>query len=55
MDQLSQIDNIQQKRKYRLCGDKDATINHMSECSKHDWVGEGYLLRIVQVIDYTTK
>ena len=29
------IDNMQQNRKYRLCGDKDETINHIiSECSK---------------------
>ena len=43
------IDKTQQNSKYRLCGDRDETINHIiSECSKlaqkenkkrHDWVG----------------
>ena len=39
----------QQNTKYRLCGERDETINHISECSKlaqneyktrHDWVGK---------------
>ena len=44
------IDKMQQNSKYRLCGDRDQTINHIiSECSKlaqkeyktrHDWVGK---------------
>ena len=42
------IDKTQQNCKCRLCGDRDETINHISECSKlaqkkyktrHDWVG----------------
>ena len=43
------IDKMQQNSKYRLCGDRDETFNHIiSECSKlvkkeyktrHDWVG----------------
>ena len=45
----AKIDKSQQNRKCRLCGDKDETINHISECSKlaqkeykarHDWVGK---------------
>ena len=46
----TRIDKTQQNSKYRLCGDKDETINHIiSECSKlaqreyktrHDWVGK---------------
>ena len=43
----ARIDKVQQNSKCRLCGDKDETINHISECSKlvqkeyktrHDWV-----------------
>ena len=43
------IDKTQQNSKYRLCGDRDETINYISECgklvqreykSRHDWVGE---------------
>ena len=43
----SRIDKTQQNSKCRLCGDRDKTINHISECSKlaqkeckvkHDWV-----------------
>ena len=43
------IDKTQQNNKCRLCGDRDETINHISECSKlaqkeyktsHDWVGK---------------
>ena len=44
------IDNTQQNSKYKLCGDRDETNNHIiSECSKlaqkenktrHDWVGK---------------
>ena len=44
------IDKTQQNSKYRLCGDRYETINHIiSECSKfaqkeyktrHDWVGK---------------
>ena len=46
----AKIDKTQQNSKYRLCGDRDETINHIiSECSKlaqreykarHDWVGK---------------
>ena len=46
----ARIDKTQQSSKYRLCGDRDETINHIiSECSKlaqreykarHDWVGK---------------
>ena len=46
----ARIDKTQQNRKYRLCGYRDETINHIiSECSKlaqkeykarHDWVGK---------------
>ena len=43
------IDKTQQNSKCRLCGDRDETIIHISECSKlaqkeykarHDWVGK---------------
>ena len=43
--------------KYRLCGDRDEMINHLSECSKltykeyktrHDWVGKGIHLELYQ-------
>ena len=30
----TRIDKTQQNNKYRLCGDRDKTINHISECSK---------------------
>ena len=46
----ARIDKTQQNSKFRLCGDRDETINHIiSECSKlaqkeykvrHDWVGK---------------
>ena len=45
----ARIDKTQQNSKCRLCGDRDETINHISECSKlaqeeykarHDWVGK---------------
>ena len=45
----ARIDKTQQNSKYRLCDDRDETINHIiSECSKlaqeykakHDWVGK---------------
>ena len=46
----ARIDKTQQNSKYRLCSDRDETINHIiSECSKlaqkeykarHDWVGK---------------
>ena len=45
----ARIDKTQQNSKYRQCGDRDATINHIiSGCSKlvqeykarHDWVGK---------------
>ena len=45
----ARIDKTQQNSKFRLCGNRDETINHIiSECSKlaqkeyktrHDWVG----------------
>ena len=48
----ARIDNTQHKSKYRLCGDRDDTMNHIiSECSKlaqkkyktrHDWVGKKF-------------
>ena len=43
------INKTQQNNKYRLCGDWDETISHISKCSKlaqkeyknrHDWVGK---------------
>ena len=42
---ITRIDKTQQNSKCRLCGDRDETINHTSECSKlaqtrHDWVGK---------------
>ena len=46
----ARIDKTQQNSKWRLCGDRDETINHIiSECSKlaqkqyktrHNWVGK---------------
>ena len=46
----AEIDNMQQNWKYRLCGDRDETINQIiRKCSKlvqneyktkHDWVGK---------------
>ena len=45
----TRIDKTQQNNKCRLCGDRDETINHISECSKltqreyktrHNWVGK---------------
>ena len=45
----ARIDKTQKNNKCRLCGDRDETINHISECSKlalkeyktrHDWVGK---------------
>ena len=46
----ARIDKTQQNSRYRLCGERDKTINHIiSECSKlakneykarHDWVGK---------------
>ena len=46
---LPRIDNTQQNSRYRLCGDRDETINHIiNECIKlaqkeymtrHDWMG----------------
>ena len=45
----TRIDKTQQNSKCRLFGDRDETINHISECSKlpqkayktrHDWVGK---------------
>ena len=45
----ARIDKTQQNSKCRLCGDRDDTINHISEWSKlvqkeyktrHDWVGK---------------
>ena len=43
----ARIDKTQQNSKFRLCGDRDETINHIiSKCSKlvlktrHDWVGK---------------
>ena len=45
----ARIDKTQQNSKCRLCGDRDETINHISECSKsaqkeyktrHDWVSK---------------
>ena len=51
----------QQNSKFKLCEDKDETINYIiNECSKlaqkeyktrHDWVGVGDPLRIVQDIE----
>ena len=46
----ARIDKTQQNSKFKLCGDRDETINHIiSECgklaqkdykTKHDWVGK---------------
>ena len=45
----ARIDKMQQNSKCSLCGDRDETINHISECSnlalkeykaRHDWVGK---------------
>ena len=46
----AKIDKTQQNSKYRLCNDRDETINHnINECRKlaqeefkarHDWVGK---------------
>ena len=46
----ARIDKTQQNSKYRVCADREETINHIiSECSKlpqkeyqarHDWVGK---------------
>ena len=53
----AKIDNSQKNSKCRLCGKRDETVNHISECCKlakkkyknwHDWVGEGNSLQIVQ-------
>ena len=54
----ARIDKLQQNTKYRLCGDRDETINHIiSECSKlalkeyKTWLGgQGDLLGDVQEI-----
>ena len=49
----ARIDKTQQNSKCRLYGDRDETINYISECSKlaqkeyktrHDWGGQGDLL-----------
>ena len=56
------IDKTQQHRKYRLCGDRDETINYIiNKCSnlakkkthktRHDWVEEGNPLRIEKEIE----
>ena len=45
----ARIDKTQQNSNCRLCGDRDETVNHISECSKlaqkeykatHNWVGK---------------
>ena len=45
----ARIDKMQQNNKYRLCGDRDETVNHISGSSKlaqkdfkarHDWMGK---------------
>ena len=45
----TRIDKTQQNSKCRLCGDRDETLNYISECSKfeqkeyktrHNWVGK---------------
>ena len=50
------VDNAQQNSKNKLCGNRDETVNHMSESSKlmrkeyntsHDWVEEGDPLKNV--------
>ena len=58
---------MQQNSKYRLCGDRDETINHIiSECSKlaqkeymarHDWVGKVIHWEMCRKFqfDYTNK
>ena len=61
------IDKTKQNSKYRLCSDKDETINHViSECSKlaqkeykttHDWVGRVILWEMCKKFkfDHTNK
>ena len=59
------IDKKQQNSKCRLCGDRDKTINHISECSKlaqkyktrQDWVGKWPTRRCAKnlKVDYTNK
>ena len=43
------IDNTQQNSNFKICGNRDETVNHISECNKlaqkeyktrHDWVGK---------------
>ena len=58
----ARIDKTQQKSKYRLCGDRDETINHMiSECGKlaqkeyktrHDWVGQVIYRELCKKLKY---
>ena len=58
----ARIDKTQQNSKYRLCGDRDETINHIiSECSKlelkdykarHDWVGKGIHWEVCKKFKY---
>ena len=63
----ARIHKTQQNSKFRLCGDRDETINHIiSECRKlaqreykarHDWVGKVIHWEMCKKFkfDYTTK
>ena len=63
----ARIDKTQQNTKFKLCGDRDETINHLiSECSKlaqneyktrHDWVGKVIHWEMCKKfkLDYTSK
>ena len=62
----ARIDKMQQNSKCRLCGNRDETINHISECSKlaqkeyktrHNWVGKGIHWEMCKKLkfDYTNK
>ena len=58
------IDKAQQNTKCRLCGYRDETISHISECNKlaqkeywHDWVGKVIHWEMCKKLkfDHTTK
>ena len=60
----ARIDKTQQNSKCRLCGDREETINHTSECSKlaqkeyktrHDWVGKLIHMCKKLKFDHTNK
>ena len=60
----ARIDKTQQNSKCRLCGDKDETINHISECSKlaqkeyktrHDCIGKVIYLECARNLNLTIQ